>query len=306
MAAYASRARARGVWIWAHKWLGLVLGGFLTLLGLTGAFNVVYRELDVSFHPELATATPSARPIGPQRALTIARAAVPEPIGFLMAPDAVQPVWTAVIVRGGDRWTVSIDPGTGRVLGVRDQQRSVFMTIYRLHADLLLRRFWGEQAVGVLGLVLLVLSGSGLWIWWPRSGFWRALARLRTRPRQILYHDLHALAGAWSALLLLFIALTGVGVVFPGLIRPVVALASKVEDDSPPPRPALRPPYAVDADRAVAIALAAAPAERLAFVAPPDARAPLWRIGLRWPTASTAALDAGEGLVGFGGKGLEG
>jgi uncharacterized iron-regulated membrane protein len=298
MASRRSVTKARSVWIWAHRWLGLALGGFLALLGLTGAVNVVYRELDATFHPALSAATRSPHPIGAQRALEIAQAAstragLAGPIRFLRAPDAIQPVWTAMLRRHGDLWTISIDPGSGTVLGVRDLDRTVLMILYRLHADLLLRRYWGEQAVGVLGLVLLALAGSGLWIWWPRSGLWRALVRLRTRPRQILYLDLHALAGVWSALLLLFVASTGVGVVFPGLIRPVVGLASPVQDRDPPMARAPRPPFAIDADRAVAIALGVAPAETLSYIAPPGPRAPLWQVGLRWPGASNAYLTAG-------------
>lgn len=282
------------MWLLAHRWIGLGLGSVLALIGLTGSINVFTRELDVAINPALYAATATAHPIGATTALRAAQAAVPEPIRFIRAPDATAPVWVGMFRRHGDLWTVHVDPGTGAVLGTRDMDAAITRIVYKLHSELLLRRWWGKQMVGVLGLLLLVMAISGLVLWWPADGFWRTLIRLRTRPRHILYHDLHALFGVWGGLILLLVSVTGVGVVFPGLIRPAVRLASPVAAN---PRPALpgRPrPFAIDADRAIAIALRAAPGESMSIVAPPAKPDNVWTIGLRWQTASPANQLAGR------------
>ena len=294
-----SRSAGRLLWLWIHKWLGLVLGAALALIGLTGSVIVFYRELDALLNPGFYQATRNPHQLGPAEAFRIARTAVPEPVDFLYAPDTVWPVWSGLFRRHDALWAITIDPGSGRVLGIRDLDASPVRIIYRLHADLLLAPWRGEQMVGVLGLLLLLMAGSGVWLWWPRRGLLAALVRLRVRPRQLLYLDLHALAGAWSAALLLLVAVTGVGVVFPGLLRPVVALVSRVE---PQPAPTVADPgrpVAVDADRAVGLALKAAPGgTALRFVMRPspagrDGRAGAWQIGLRWRRASTAELVTG-------------
>ncbi|MGI4744544.1 MAG: PepSY-associated TM helix domain-containing protein [Janthinobacterium lividum] len=287
-------ARRRRVWLLVHRWIGLGLGAMLTLLGLTGSINVFGRELDVALNPALFAATTTADPIGAMAALRIVKAAVPEPIRFIRAPDGIVPVWIGMFRRHGDLWTVDIDPGTGAVLGIRDIDASFTRIVYTLHSALLLRRWWGKQMVGVLGLVLLAMAISGLVLWWPAQGFWRTLFRLRTRPRQILYHDLHALVGVWGGLILLLVSVTGVGVVFPGLIRPAVRLASPVVANPRPALPDRLLPFAVDADQAIAIALKAAPGERMSIVAPPATPDNVWMIGLRWQTASPANQLAGR------------
>jgi uncharacterized iron-regulated membrane protein len=231
--------------------------------------------------------------IGAEAALQAARHASPEPIDFLRVPDGVWSSWTAYSTRDGDRWLTAIDPGSGTVLGTRDNDRALMSVIYALHADLLLRPFWGEQMVGVLGLVLLISAGSGLYLWWPRREFWRSMVTLRIRPRVMFYLDLHRLGGVWTALVLLLVAFTGVGVVFPGLIRPAVSLASKVASDPSPMVASQGRPYTIDLDRAVAIAEAHAPQMTPTFVGVAQAPGNVWLVGLKWRDANEAYLVAG-------------
>ena len=47
----SSRTRARAVWRRVHLALGLTLGGFFVLLGLTGSLLVFYVELDAWRYP---------------------------------------------------------------------------------------------------------------------------------------------------------------------------------------------------------------------------------------------------------------
>ncbi len=283
---------SRRVWVAFHKWTGLTLGFVLALLGLTGSINVFTRELDLVTHPAFYHATPSPHPVTAAAAIRAMEAAAP--IRFLRPPDTLIPTWTGLTVRDGHLWSVSVDPGTGRLRGVRDIDASWLRVIYELHANLLLERFWGEGMVGVLGLVMLFSTATGLYLWWPAKRFAQATIRLRTRPRQVLYFDLHALAGFWTALVLLLVAGTGVGVVFPWMIRPAVAIVSRAA--LPPALPVQTAPVAfrIDADRAFAIAHRIAPAEDVSYVWLPAPGHPFWQIGLHWHGVNAAYLNAGE------------
>lgn len=284
--------RSRRLWIWVHKWLCLTLGAALALVGLTGSAIVFYREIDAALNPALYAAAPAVQPRAASDILRIAGTVAPGPVTSLRAPDPIWPAWTALHRRDGHLWTTHIAPD-GAVLGSRNFDASLAFTLYKLHYSLLLKPWWGMEMVGVLGLALLASAGSGLYLWWPRTRFWRALVTVRSRPRQTLYQDLHNLAGAWTAVILLVVAFTGVAVVFPGLVRPLVSLASPA---TPYPRPVLPnrdAPYAVDADRAIAIALARVPGAALSALQPPRA-SQAWRVRLRWPDASSAYTIAAQ------------
>jgi len=68
-------------WVWLHRWLGLVLAGFLALAGLTGALLVWNQELDAALNPRLFRAeppTPDAQPLDPLRLREIVQARHPQ------------------------------------------------------------------------------------------------------------------------------------------------------------------------------------------------------------------------------------
>ena len=116
----------RRAFMWAHRWLGLIAGIVVVLLGLTGSFNVFYREIDAALNPTLYT------PAGPEQSINLtevvraAAAADPAPIFAIVAPDNVWPVWVVMHTHEGPKdrfpnlWTTMIDPSNGRVLGQRE------------------------------------------------------------------------------------------------------------------------------------------------------------------------------------------
>ena len=51
-------AKLRRWWLTAHLYLGLTLGGFFVLLGLTGSFIVFYLGIDEAIVPTKVTQSP--------------------------------------------------------------------------------------------------------------------------------------------------------------------------------------------------------------------------------------------------------
>lgn len=78
--------------MWLHRWLGLSFGAAIVLIGVTGSFNVYYREIDSVLNAALYT------PCGPERRATLAEvmqaaaAADSAPITSVIAPDRTWPV----------------------------------------------------------------------------------------------------------------------------------------------------------------------------------------------------------------------
>ena len=292
----------RRAFMWTHRWLGLVGGIVMVLMGLTGSFIVFYREIDAALNPALYT------PAGPEQSITltdvmrVAATADPAPIFAIVAPDEVWPVWVVMHTREGakDRfpnlWTTMIDPSNGKVLGQRDYSHAPAFMVYRLHYTLLLYEWGGKQLVGMVGLVLFGLALSGLYSWWPRQGrFWRSISVRRGVSLLRFVGDVHNTAGFWASIALLVISITGVGVIFPEMVRPVVGLLSKATP-YPSPRIETPPPKGtplLPADAIMRIAQATKPALSITVLNPPTATTNAWRIRFRPEGADPALRSRG-------------
>ena len=66
--------------------------------------------------------------------------------------------------------TVYLDPPTGKVLDVVDFRASLFGFLHVFHENLTIPEYSGRQIVGWAGVGMLILSLTGIWLWWPRGG----------------------------------------------------------------------------------------------------------------------------------------
>ncbi|WP_271571457.1 PepSY-associated TM helix domain-containing protein [Bradyrhizobium sp. CCBAU 11386] len=292
--------RARHALLWAHRWFGLIGGIVVVLIGLTGSFIVFYREIDVALNPALYA------PAGPEQRVTLsevmraAAAADPAPIATILAPERTWPVWIVIhtheTAAGSypNRWTTMVDPSNGKVLGRRDYVNAFALKVYRLHYTLLLYEFWGRELVGVAGFVLLGLAISGLFLWWPRpSLFWRSVSVRKNVSLLRFVLDVHSAAGFWALFVLLGISITGVGIVFPDVVRPIVGLLSQPTPDRSP-RVEMPPPAGtplLPADAIAQMAQAAKPGVAIAMFNPPTATRSTWRVQFR-PDGADPAVRA--------------
>lgn len=294
------QARARRAVVWAHRWLGLGAGIIVAMMGLTGSFNVFYREIDAVLNPTLYTPSGPEQSISLTEVMRIATAADPAPIFAIAVPDKVWPVWVVMHTREGPKdrfpnlWTTMIDPSNGRVLGQRDYSNAPAFLVYRLHYTLLLYEWGGKQFVGIVGFVLLGLALSGLVSWWPRHGrVWRSISMRRGVSPFRFVRDTHNVTGFWASIVLLMISITGIGVVFPGVVRPLVGLPQKATVASsprvniPPPKgtPQL-PPEVI-----IRIARTTMPTLAITVLNPPTETRNTWRIQFR-PQDGDPALRA--------------
>ena len=284
-----SGSRARRAFLWLHRWIGLILGIVLVVIGLTGSILVFQREVDAALNPDLFRASTGEATLSFDAAQHIAEQASGRPAGMIRPPDRVWPVWVVYDRRerrdSGSFWSTHIDPATGRVLGRRDAAASFVSTVRQLHEALLLRRLSGREIVGWLGVFLFASSVSGIWLWWPRGKagdgrWWRALTLVRRRPFVRLNLDLHSVAGIWISVVMAVTAFSGVAIVFPGWFRPALGIAEPA-----PPRGDAQPrrgPPEVNADAAAVAARAAVGSGQVVTaVTAPGPAAPNWIVTLR-------------------------
>lgn len=216
-----------------HLWTGLVAGLYLFVVCVTGAALMFRIDMQRAAHPALFTprAGPSAQPA---TVLERVREAFPaDEVSFVEAPSRLRPVYLAYLRRGNDFPAVLVDPASGRVLGEVPQQ-SAIRALQELHFDLLAGRR-GRIANGIGAALLLVLSLTGIVIWWPGVANWRRSLKVRwTGNWRRVSWDLHSATGFWTAVLIAMWAVTGIYFAFPAQFRDTVNWISPLTVVVPP------------------------------------------------------------------------
>lgn len=286
--------RTRRVWLGFHRWLGLGAGAVMALIGATGSVIVFDHAIDAWLNPSLFT----PRGAGPPRPLgevaAAARAAAPGagPGLSITLPGVDYAVFTVHLAGGPDQppVEVAVDPATAEVLGHREAGAHLTAIVYELHHTLLLGDALGvadggSYVVGIVGLGLIASTLTGLYLWWPRWAQLGPALRIRWRDGgKRRAFDLHRAGGAWSALVLLALGVSGVYLVFPAVVRVPVALFARTDPRPPAPRSTPRAGVApIGPDTAAAIAGALAPGATLSWLEVPGEEAGAYRAWLRRP-----------------------
>ena len=283
--------RLRGAVRRAHLWLGLGLGGLFVLLGLTGSILAFYPELDALLHPEVRVE--GSAPPDWDQALRTLRTAYPEKQGnwrfeVTDTPGALPARYYKPPERDGYAFRpmmvwLSRD---GRRIIRRDYWGEYAVTfIYDLHYRLLLGET-GGKVLGWSGFALLALLLSGIWAWWPRGSWRKALRFKPNAPAQRCLRDWHKLVGLTGAAFLLILTITGIMLELPeesdaalNAIGLAVEHPPHVHEDGGSAVSAnlIPPSQAIDA------AIRALPGARLAWIETPAARQGVYRMRMQVP-----------------------
>ncbi|MEG4404809.1 PepSY-associated TM helix domain-containing protein [Microcoleus sp. MON2_D5] len=206
-----------------HRYVGVIVGILLAIVSLTGSSLVFWKEIEVFLNPQMFQVIPQGDRVSVQFAIDTIRSAYPDwQLNFLELPRALDSVYTArMLLNSGDFAYVYLNPYTGEVLGFQQWGRTVMSFIYNFHVSLLGGKF-GETVVGICGLLLLLLSVTGIILWpgWKKlvAGF---SIRWRSVP-QLINYDLHKVGGILSCVFLIAIASTGTAMIFHTQFKGVI------------------------------------------------------------------------------------
>ena len=224
----ASRTQFKTVLQLIHLYAGLAAAPLLLLLGLTGSILSFEYPLDRVLNPQLNYVTPGPERVSLDKLVQAAQAVDPEARVATLSLSPYSPApglaYTASLVKSGlPATTVYLDPYTGRVLG-EHTGRTLTSTVHDLHTNLLTGEdAWGSVLLSTMGGLLILVSLTGMILWWPRKILrinWNASSRRIT-------FDLHNALGFYSFLFLLIFGVTGVLVrvgpsIMPSRVRAVV------------------------------------------------------------------------------------
>ena len=185
-------AQLRRLWLNVHLWIGIGIAALLVPISLSGALLVWHDEIDTWINPHryAVTGTEVAQPVSAYLAKA-AEAVAKDPANLratiVRYPEKGWPV--RITMRGQSRdagarprvITVFLDPPTAAVLDVMEFRSSFFGFLHVFHENLTIPEYSGRQIVGWVGTGLLIMSLTGLWLWWPRGGsFLRGLRWTRS------------------------------------------------------------------------------------------------------------------------------
>jgi uncharacterized iron-regulated membrane protein len=240
-----------------HRWIGLVLVIPLLLQAATGFILAASPPFEAMRKPLVRDPSEPARSIGAivEAAQTEAPAGlVPSRYQAGLGPGDPAEVDLARPSQRAAEARVYVDPGSLMILDWRDQPDGFYLWVHRLHETLLLPGPLGRSVVGWFGVGLFCLGLSGISIWWPRRGRWKAALSVPPSARGYrLQRALHGAAGGWMVAFLLLQSLSGASMAFPGFFAMILrAPAAK------PSTSALHWTHTIDVDAiAAAIRLAA-------------------------------------------------
>lgn len=229
-----------------HRWVGLFLGLFIAVQGLGGALLLFRQPLNHLLHPAAFTQAPPALDANVDavraKGCTITR--------IDLSDRAADPLFFHLSCNGHPFMATA---GGGQVLRLAPlgdwPMEWLFQFHYRLAAGTA-----GQQAVGWIGVALLALCLTGLYMLLraARRDGWRVLFRpgWPTAPLR-RWRDLHRAAGLYLVPVLALLSLTGIGMAW----NPTVTAALPVTP-RPSPQVAPRPdspllPLSVILDKAV-------------------------------------------------------
>ncbi len=264
----------RAIVVKLHMYGAFVAAVFVVVLGVTGSIMAFEDELDHLTNPRLFKVTPAGtpKPLTELGADVLAANPGKHIGGYGMG---VRPDLSYYVAVGGT--AVFVNQYTGQILGERSGP-TWLSQVHQLHLRLLAGPT-GKTIVSWAGVLTLLLSMSGLYLWWPakRIGInWGAGGRRR-------WFDVHNSVGILAFVFLFIASLTGIAIGFENVTSPMFYRFTNSQPSrfavpvTPQPGARLLTP-----DDALAMARAAMPgAAPIAVTAPSPKSA--YRVAMRFP-----------------------
>lgn len=207
-----------------HLWLGIGSGIIIFLVCLSGTFLVFDSEIKGFFAEEV----PLQGTGEPVKSLDELAAAVSQKgLGELSSITIEEKrgsfydarIKTSPEDRRGTAFL--INPHTAEVFKAPASAADEFMFgMFRLHRWLMLETPVGRPIVGIATIIFILLSISGLVLWFPKKLKWKNMKsgfKIKTKANwKRVNHDLHNTLGFYSLILIIIMCLTGLCWSFEG------------------------------------------------------------------------------------------
>jgi uncharacterized iron-regulated membrane protein len=197
------------VWRW-HFIAGLLVLPVLVMMAVTGGAYLFRPELDHLAYRALEDVPARAAPAAPLSQVVRRVEAGLDGRVLEITPPTRPDRAVRLMVRGhgGEALTAFADPYDGHLIG-STAYGGVMQLVRKVHS-LQKFGFWASCLIEITAGWTIVLVGTGVFLWWPRSRGRGGVVSLRGSPSvRVFWRDLHAVTGAFAGAVILFLALTG-------------------------------------------------------------------------------------------------
>ncbi|QFR48613.1 PepSY domain-containing protein [Sulfurimonas lithotrophica] len=245
--------KIRNIFVKVHLYLSLFLGIILGIVGITGSIIVFDEALDKILNPDILSVSTRGEYKSATEILKVAKSVYPNKHSAIIHPPKepgdVFIVWFKVAkdsintqkykcCSSYNWYQVMVNPVSGKVLGKRNhskyglERRHIIKTMHGLHSYLLMGSL-GRNIIGIAGILWLVITITGLYLWWPKNRKFKMALSIKKDANPIRFNfDLHRVSGVYSLIIVFVVTFTGVYIVYPQYFKPVVNVFSPIEDSS--------------------------------------------------------------------------
>lgn len=207
----STQALYRTIWRW-HFYAGLIIAPFLFILAVSGAVYLFNDEINDALYPHQRFVSVPAQSVPYSELVNAALRDFPDGkvtrIDTPRTPDRSAEIF--ITPAQGEAVRVWVDPGTGKVLGHYIYANTLIGIADRTHGSLMIGNRLGDAIVELAACWGLILTVTGLYLWWPRGrGLRKFILPDWQAPGRLFWKSLHGTVGLWTAALVLFLIITG-------------------------------------------------------------------------------------------------
>lgn len=206
-----------------HLWLGIGSGIILFLVCLSGTFLTFEHEIKDIFTEKMVV-TPSGEAKSVSELTALINDSVEGELTRVTLPaEANQPYEFTVKTNPKDRRGTAfyVNPYTAEILKAPKSSADGFMMfMFRMHRWIMLEVPVGRPIVGIATIIFLILSVSGIVLWFPKKVKWKNMKsgfKIKTNANwKRVNHDLHNTLGFYACIFIVIMGLTGLCWSFEG------------------------------------------------------------------------------------------
>lgn len=215
-----------------HLWVGLLLVIYAILIGVSGSVLVLREEFErwTGLNPDYGVIEATGPQLTYGEVAAILRDKYPKSKASLVyAPRAKDPAYLAYMSNGRKTMVVSVQPYTGEILKAGSPPSNWMTVMAQLHYFLLMDRNPGMTINGAGSALLVLMTISGLFIWWPGIHQWmRAFIVDFRKSWKRVNFDLHNVVGFWTLVFVTIWGISGVYLIWPREFTSAVSAISPV------------------------------------------------------------------------------
>jgi uncharacterized iron-regulated membrane protein len=204
------------IFLFFHKWLGLVTGVIVFIVAITGAIFCFQNEIKDAIHDYKTISIEDKAYVKPSELIKIIQDNNPnQQVLRIMYMDKTHSTIAMTMDDKKESYFVYLNPYSGKILYQENIKQDFFLVIQYIHMNLLLGEI-GKNIIGFSTVIFIIILISGLVLWWPkkRKQAKNALKIKWSANKKRLNYDLHNILGFYTFSIAIIAALSGLAFSF--------------------------------------------------------------------------------------------